>query len=116
MANEMIYEMAHDETLLAWAATARWPRIYVDRSTSIGPGAESWHQQLPTLTGIERFILQAKVTRQMTRLQCEALGEQYNDGSAAAQRIAKSATNPAPRHPDRSARSSSTTWRPAGNA
>lgn len=100
MANEMIHEMANDEILLAWAAAAHYPRIYVDRSTSIGPGDECWHQQLPALTGIQRLLLEAKVTRQMTRLQCEALGERYNDGSAVTHRIAKEGlSNPEPGRP-----------------
>ncbi|HEX3642545.1 MAG TPA: hypothetical protein VHV10_14740, partial [Ktedonobacteraceae bacterium] len=96
----MTNELTQDEILLAWASAARYPRIYVDHSTSIGPGDECWHQQLSTLTGIQRLLLQAKVTRQMTRLQCEALGERYNDGSAATHRIAKEGlSNPEPGRP-----------------
>lgn len=85
MTNEM------SNSILEQANRWHWPCLYIDPTTTIGPGQEQWEQQLPLLTPEQRQVLETKISRQQARLATE---HSANVAPAAIQRVAKSATNP----------------------
>ena len=95
--------MLTNTKLLAFAASINYAALYIDSTTTIGPGQEQWEQQLPLLTPEQRQVLEAKISRQQARLATE---RSANVSPAAIQRVAKLSSNPAPCGTDRPAGSS----------
>jgi len=105
MTNEM------SNSILEQASLWHWPCLYIDPTTTIGPGQEQWERDLPLLTPEQALTLENKISRQQARLATE---RNANVSPVAIQRAAKLSSQPAPRGTDRPAGSSTAARRSDG--